>query len=65
MEMEQMMECLLAKIDTRMDANTKAMQEKVDADREDCKKRNKSWPRTPEGRSECPDGFTRLLDRGQ
>jgi hypothetical protein len=25
MEMEQMMKCLLAKIDTRMDANTKTM----------------------------------------
>jgi hypothetical protein len=30
MEMKQMMEGLMAKIDVRMDANTKAMQEKAD-----------------------------------
>jgi hypothetical protein len=34
MKMEQMMERLLAKIDTRMDANTKTMQEKMDATQE-------------------------------
>jgi hypothetical protein len=37
MEMEQMMECLLAKIDSRMDANTKAMQEKADANLKELK----------------------------
>jgi hypothetical protein len=31
MEMEQTMERLLAKTDSRMDASTKAMQEKIDA----------------------------------
>jgi DNA relaxase NicK len=34
MEMEQMMECLLAKIDARMDTNTKAVQEEMDATQE-------------------------------
>jgi hypothetical protein len=38
MEMEEIMERLLAKIDSRMDANTKAMQEKADANLKD--KRN-------------------------
>jgi hypothetical protein len=37
MKMEQMMERLLAKIDARMDTNTKAVQEMVDTDREEWK----------------------------
>jgi DNA relaxase NicK len=32
--MEPMMECLLAKIDARVDANTKAVQQKMDATQE-------------------------------
>jgi ElaB/YqjD/DUF883 family membrane-anchored ribosome-binding protein len=34
MEMEQLMECLLAKTDARMDANTKTMQEIMDTTQE-------------------------------
>jgi hypothetical protein len=49
MELEQMIECLLAKTDGRMDASTKAIQEKTDTTQERMDANTKAMQERMEG----------------